>query len=148
MTDWMPLKVLSKAALPAHVVIPRSSWSLLFGLRLRSTPCSSRQSASPLAPSPPLRFLRKASHRVWTSPPPVRVRFGRETTELQSVLTVTPVALIAMAWSIEVGVLPTLGSAAWPRMKRAEHVGVGRFLAAPGGARTPARSTGTAASEQ
>ena len=110
MTDWIPLKVLSNAALWEQVVIPRSSWSRLFGLRERSTPCSSLQPASTVATKTTLRLLPHGFHRVWIFHP-LRVRLGRETTELQSVFTVTPVASIAMAWSIDVGVLPTLGSA-------------------------------------
>src|SRR6516162_2568655 len=103
----MPLKVLSKDAPWAQVVTARSSWSLLRGFRLRSTPCSSRQAASTVATRKTFRLPPQGFQRVWIFHP-FRVRRGRVDTVLQSVLTVAPVASIVIAWSVEVGVIPTL----------------------------------------
>src|SRR5262249_55860495 len=137
----MPANVLSKVVAWAQVVTRRSSTSLLSGFRVVSTPCSAPHAASTVATRTAFRLLPHGFHRVWIFHP-VRVRLGRVDTVLQSVLTVAPVASIATASSMDVGVLPTLGSAAWARMKRAEQVGAGRFLAAAGATSTPARSTG------
>src|SRR5262245_39019138 len=137
----MPLKVLSKAAPWAQVVPARSSWSLLRGFRLRSTPCSCPQAASTVATRKTFRLPPQGFHRVWILHP-VRARRGRADTVLQSVLTVEPVASIVIAWSVEVGVLPTLGSGDSARMNRPEHPGTGRFFATAGVPRTPTRRIG------